>query len=62
MPFETTTQTIQLADGRTITLGTGLLAQQADSAVLVRMGKAMVLATVVTEKAAGPYRLPAFVH
>lgn len=47
------TKTIQLQDGREITIETGALAKQADGAVVVRMGKAMVLATVVSKKEAG---------
>ncbi|MEL6358358.1 MAG: polyribonucleotide nucleotidyltransferase, partial [Bacteroidota bacterium] len=43
-------KTIQLADNRTITIETGKLAKQADGAVVVRMGKAMLLATVVAKK------------
>ncbi len=46
------TKTIQLADGRTISIETGKLAKQADGAVVVRMGDAMLLATVVTKKEA----------
>lgn len=41
-------ETIQLADGREITLETGRLAKQAHGSVVVRMGKAMLLATVVS--------------
>ena len=46
-------KTIQLADGRTITLETGKLAKQADGAVELRMGGTMLLATVVSAKEAG---------
>ncbi|MCM1337975.1 MAG: polyribonucleotide nucleotidyltransferase [Candidatus Amulumruptor caecigallinarius] len=46
-------KTIELADGRTITIETGKLAKQADGAVEVRMGNTMLLATVVTAKEAG---------
>ena len=42
------TQTIAMADGRTITIETGKLAKQADGAVVVTMGKTMLLATVVS--------------
>lgn len=42
------TQTITLKDGRTITLETGRLAKQADGSVVVRCGKTMLLATVVS--------------
>lgn len=44
------TQTIDLPDGRTITIETGKLARQADGAVLVRLGDTMLLATVVSNK------------
>ena len=40
-------KTIDLGDGRTITIETGRLAKQADGAVVVRMGDTMLLATVV---------------
>ncbi|MGF1639172.1 MAG: polyribonucleotide nucleotidyltransferase [Cyclobacteriaceae bacterium] len=46
------TKTIQLADGRTITIETGKLAKQADGAVVVRMGNTMLLATVVSSEEA----------
>ncbi|MBZ0243245.1 MAG: polyribonucleotide nucleotidyltransferase, partial [Bacteroidales bacterium] len=46
------TQTIAMADGRTITIETGKLAKQADGAVVVTMGKTMLLATVVSAKEA----------
>ena len=46
-------KTIELPDGRTITIETGKLAKQADGAVEVRMGNTMLLATVVTAKEAG---------
>lgn len=42
-----------LPDGREITIETGLLAKQADGSVVVRMGNAMLLATVVSKKEAG---------
>lgn len=48
------TQIIELGDGRTITLETGKLAKQADGSVVVKMGKAMLLATVVSAKTASP--------
>ena len=44
------TKTITLADGRTITLETGKLAKQADGAVMLTMGKTMLLATVCSAK------------
>jgi polyribonucleotide nucleotidyltransferase len=43
-------QTIQLRDGREITLETGVLAKQANGSVVLRMGKTMLLATVVANK------------
>ncbi len=46
-------KTIELSDGRTITLETGKLAKQADGAVELRMGNTMLLATVVSAKEAG---------
>jgi len=47
-------KTIELADGRTITIETGKLAKQADGAVTVRMGNTVLLATVCTAKDANP--------
>jgi polyribonucleotide nucleotidyltransferase len=44
------TKTITLEDGREIIIETGALAKQADGAVVVRCGKAMLLATVVSKK------------
>ncbi|GAB3921859.1 polyribonucleotide nucleotidyltransferase [Larkinella terrae] len=44
------TQSINLPDGRTITIETGKLARQADGAVVVRLGDTMLLATVVSNK------------
>jgi polyribonucleotide nucleotidyltransferase len=41
-------ETIDLGDGRSITIESGILAKQADGAVMVRMGKTMMLATVVS--------------
>ena len=48
------TKTIDLGDGRTITLETGKLAKQADGSVVVRQGNTMLLATVVSNKEAKP--------
>jgi len=45
-------ETIDLGDGRTISIETGVLAKQADGAVMVRMGDTMVLASVVSAKQA----------
>ena len=47
-------ETIDLGDGRTITIETGKLAKQADGAVVVQMGNAMLLATVVSARSASP--------
>ncbi len=41
-------KTIDLGDGRSITIETGRLAKQADGSVVVRMGDTMLLATVVS--------------
>jgi len=46
------TKTIDLGDGREIVLETGRLARQADGSVLLRMGRTMLLATVVSAKEA----------
>ena len=43
-------KTIELPDGRTITLETGKLAKQADGSVMLRMGNTMLLATVCAAK------------
>ena len=45
---KTFNQVIDLGDGRTITLETGKLAKQAHGSVVVQMGKAMLLCTVVS--------------
>ncbi len=50
--FKVKEKTINLGDGRQIVLETGKLARQADGAVLLRMGKTMLLATVVAAKEA----------
>ncbi|MDP4222997.1 MAG: polyribonucleotide nucleotidyltransferase [Bacteroidota bacterium] len=50
--FNIKEKNIDLGDGRTITLETGRLARQADGAVLLKMGKTMLLATVVAAKEA----------
>lgn len=47
------TKSIKLEDGREIIIETGALAKQADGSVVVKMGKAMLLATVVSKKEAG---------
>lgn len=48
------TKTVALPDGRTITIETGKLAKQADGAVMLTMGKTMLLATVCSAKDAVP--------
>ncbi|MBN1182743.1 MAG: polyribonucleotide nucleotidyltransferase [Bacteroidales bacterium] len=45
-------KTIELGDGRKIIIETGKLAKQADGSVVVKMGKTMLLATVVSAKEA----------
>jgi len=45
---------IDLGDGRKITIETGRLARQADGSVVVKMGKTMLLATVVGAKDGKP--------
>lgn len=53
--FNIKEKNIDLGDGRVITLQTGKLARQADGAVLLKMGKTMLLATVVSAKEAKEY-------
>ncbi len=48
------TKTIQLADGRTITIETGKVAKQADGSVMLRMNNTVLLATVCAAKDAVP--------
>ncbi|MDR1882208.1 MAG: polyribonucleotide nucleotidyltransferase [Prevotella sp.] len=48
------TKSIDLGDGRTITLETGKLAKQADGSVVLRMGNTIMLATVCAAKDAKP--------
>ncbi|NQW35528.1 MAG: polyribonucleotide nucleotidyltransferase [Flavobacteriales bacterium] len=47
-------ETIDLGDGRTITIETGRLAKQAHGSVVVRMGKTVLLGTVVSNYSASP--------
>jgi len=54
MMFNIFEKIIDLGDGRTITLETGKLAKQADGSVVVKMGRTMLLATVVSAKEAKP--------
>jgi len=48
------TKTVQLADGRTITIETGKVAKQADGSVMLRMNNTVLLATVCAAKDAVP--------
>lgn len=48
MILEATTQTIDLGDGKIITIETGKLARQAHGAVVIRQGNTMLLGTVVS--------------
>ena len=48
------TKTLQLADGRTITIETGKLAKQTDGSVVLRMNNTVLLATVCAAKDAVP--------
>ncbi len=50
--FNVVTKSIDLGDGRSITIETGKLARQADGSVVIRMGRTMMLATVVSAKEA----------
>ena len=52
MQFNVINKTVNLPDGRTISVETGKLAKQADGSVVVRMGDTMLLATVVSAKEA----------
>ena len=48
------TKTVQLPDGRTISIETGKVAKQADGAAVLRMGNTVLLATVCAAKEAVP--------
>ncbi len=50
--YKLITKDIDLGDGRVVTIETGKLAKQADGAVVVKMGKTMLMATVVAAKEA----------
>lgn len=52
MQLNVINKTINLPDGRTISIETGKLAKQADGSVVVRMGDTMLLATVVSAQEA----------
>ena len=47
-------ESIDLGDGRNITIETGRLAKQADGSVVVRIGKTVILGTVVAAKKTSP--------
>ena len=48
------TKTVQLPDGRTISIETGKVAKQADGSAVIRMGNTVLLATVCAAKEAVP--------
>ncbi len=48
------TKTVQLPDGRTISIETGKVAKQADGSAVLRMGNTLLLATVCAAKEAVP--------
>ncbi len=48
------TKTVQLPDGRTISIETGKVAKQADGSAMIRMGNTVLLATVCAAKEAVP--------
>lgn len=50
--LEAITHSFDLGNGQTVTLETGKLARQADGAVVLKVGKTMLLATVVSNKEA----------
>ncbi|PLW98814.1 MAG: polyribonucleotide nucleotidyltransferase [Marinilabiliales bacterium] len=52
MSIKAITKSFELEPGKTITLETGKLAKQADGAVVIKMGKTMLLATVVSAQEA----------
>jgi polyribonucleotide nucleotidyltransferase len=47
-------ESIDLGDGRIITIETGHLAKQADGSVVIRIGKTVILGTVVSSRKASP--------
>ena len=48
------TKTVQLPDGRAITIETGKVAKQADGSAVLKMGNTVLLATVCAAKEAVP--------
>ncbi len=53
MALNIVTKSLDLGDGRTITIETGKLAKQADGSVVLREGDTMLLATVVSNASTG---------
>ena len=53
-PMNVITKSVQLADGRTITIETGKYAKQTDGSAILRMGNTVLLATVCAAKDAVP--------
>jgi polyribonucleotide nucleotidyltransferase len=54
LTFNTFSKTIDLGDGKPVTIETGKLAKQADGAVTVRCGNTIILCTVVAATEAKP--------
>jgi len=54
MSYNVIKKTFDIGDGRQIEIETGKLAKQADGSVVVKMGKTMLLATVVSAQEAKP--------
>jgi polyribonucleotide nucleotidyltransferase len=52
MSIKSISKSVDLGDGRNISIETGKLAKQADGSVVVKMGNTMLLATVVSNKEA----------
>lgn len=52
MSYNLISQTIDLGDGKPVTIESGKLAKQADGSVVVKQGNTMILATVVANKEA----------
>ena len=52
MNYTVHNQTIDLGNGREITLETGKLAKQADGSIVLKSGNTMLLATIVSSKEA----------
>ncbi len=54
MSYNAIKKTFDIGDGRIVEIETGKLAKQADGSVVVKMGKTMLLATVVSSREAKP--------